>query len=340
MERLSSKNVYHMYQLAHSSDKCVLASLGYNLFACRRDQGNAWRELFLMRWKDPYGGVAISPNGKTLFAANSHDGKDFEIRRFDLTAAKKKELKKWPVPARLRKLAFSPDGRWLAAAGQAKCYFILNPEMGEVVANPETDDWISDIQFSPDGSLLATVVEAGARLWKAGDWTPLCDLHMPSARLDFSPNGRFLALCSSKEAGFDDSSTLAVGEVASGNVDCRIRRDETVKCAAFSPDGRHIAVGGGILGRSSTARLAALHRKIRGLAADDEAGSPPADFTPRATDKATLTLFDAATGKEKSRLICGFNAYDDVGFLDDNHVLFVGMDNDGSAPIGVWNLPI
>ena len=222
-----------------------------------------------MRWKDPYAGVAISPDGKTLFAANSHDDKDFEIRRFDTDGSEEKGVEEVAGAGTVAKTRVFPDGRWLAAAGQAKCYFILNPETGEIVANPETNDWISDIQFSPDGSLLATVVEAGARLWKAGDWTPLRDFDMPSARLGFSRDGRFLAFCSSKEAGFDDSSTLAVGEVASGNVDCRIRRDETVKCAAFSPDGRHIAVGGGILGRSSTARLAALHRKIRGLAADE-----------------------------------------------------------------------
>jgi hypothetical protein len=352
-ERLGSKNVYTMYQLAFSADKTVLASIGYNLFACRRDEQNAWNELFLMRWEDPFGGVAISPDGKTLFVATKRDDETNEIRRFDLTAGKKKELKKWSAPARFRSLSFSRDGRWLAGEGASGQFFILDGQTGDIVARPvaaEKDRYL-DVEFAPDGTMLATASYQATRLWRTSDWTEIRTIEMPCKRLAFSPDGRLLAMCAGKRgdvAGYEDESTLVIADVATGKTVQHIARDEQIDSVAFSPDERLIAVGGDILGKSASAQMKAMSeattRVAKARATGESLENNPEHVAYLAAKKAykpreaTLTLYDVRSAQVQGRLICGISQYNDVAFLDNKHVLFAGMNDNDTPPIGVWTI--
>jgi WD40 repeat protein len=123
--------------------------------------------------------------------------------------------------------------------------------------------WIRKVAISPDGKTVASVADdMVCRLWDAADGKPLRELrghkettptHFPSMLFacTFSPDGRFLATA-------DKVGHVVVWEAASGRQAAAVeapgmytwdpvqRRHSIggIRSAAFSPDGRLLAVGG------------------------------------------------------------------------------------------------
>ena len=141
---------------------------------------------------------------------------------------------------RVLDLAFSPDGRVLAASCQAGEVKVFDPANGQELARLEGGpDPVPCLAFSPDSRLLATACGDQIRLWAAGTYRlvrTITGRHEPIQALAFSPDGRLLA---------------------SGSQDCRIRvwqadgatspltlpgHVDPVTALAFSPDdGRTLA---------------------------------------------------------------------------------------------------
>jgi WD40 repeat protein len=140
----------------------------------------------------------------------------------------------------LTAVAFSPDGRFLAAGdleGSIAVWRLpsLQPEAGIRLE----EGALNVLSFSPDSRLLA-VAGRSLRLWSTIGWTPLltvgpAGVGYGTAR--FSPSGRVLATVNVAER-------IELWDVASGN---RVR---TLCCMAlygdlaFSPDGAVLAAGG------------------------------------------------------------------------------------------------
>lgn len=112
--------------------------------------------------------VAFSVDGKMLVSGESSGLGDALIRFWDLSQPKPQEIA--ALPAQGQALAFSPDGKTLAACGPWRNEIVLfdlakpKPKQRSVIAN---NTGHSTLAFSPDGKTLAagSVFDACVDLW-------------------------------------------------------------------------------------------------------------------------------------------------------------------------------
>lgn len=162
-------------------------------------RGNGAQVSKRLKWKGSVLALAISPDGRRL----AHGNQDASVHFWDLK--RRSELEMHGYATKVRELAWSPSGRWLATGG---------------------GDTITVWDFARPGG------PAGSR--------PLELAHHSTqvSWLAFQPGGELLA--SSAADGLlllwalpDDDLPLAGGAV-----------DDAIVASAWSPDGRRIAVGG------------------------------------------------------------------------------------------------
>jgi len=147
--------------------------------------------------------IAISPDGRIL--ATAGDRLDATICLWDFKT--RKLLHKITPPnskGRIRGLesiAFSPDGKILAsAAGYENVVRLWDVEKGRALRTLRGHTYnrvICDVAFSPDGKTLASAALDGTvRLWdpKTGTQTKQIDLSQGNTAIDFSPDGKRLAI--------------------------------------------------------------------------------------------------------------------------------------------------
>ena len=90
-------------------------------------------------------------------------------------------------------LSYSPDGRYLASAGESGAVTFWDTLSGRVAARPVNHgESVRDLAFSPDGSQLATADRSGVKVWDMATRAEL--FRLPgSSWAAFSPDGRYLA---------------------------------------------------------------------------------------------------------------------------------------------------
>lgn len=153
------------------------------------------------------------------------------------------------------RLAFSPDGRLLAASGKG----VPNVRVFEVSSGREVRAWNteqpiawSSLVFSPDGRLLAAgVARSGAVLWDLGSGEAIRSMRGVSAAtgifddlvgqssVAFSGDGAWIA--SASDTG------IRLWDLASGQETkpaTRFEQSKGVSSLAFSPDGAWLVSGG------------------------------------------------------------------------------------------------
>jgi WD40 repeat protein len=143
---------------------------------------------------------------------------------------------------RIEYVAFSPDGRLLAATSdetgirQTTRLSLYDATSGkERWQQWATFESFGDLAFSPDGKTLA-VGGSNVRLWDAAGGEERGKLNGADGCVAFSPDGRTLATCSWPNG-------VLLWEVATGKQRRRFA-GHGVSCLAFSPDGRLLATGG------------------------------------------------------------------------------------------------
>ena len=148
------------------------------------------------------------------------------------------------LPGRVRALAFSPDGKLLAAAGgmagQSGAAVLVDFSTGAVTPLATARDELLAVAFSPDGKLLASGGANNlAEVWNVADAKPVATLADHTGwvtGLAFSPDGKLLATSSADQrvrVWFTSTwkSDFALPEPAAG----------LVTGVAFAPEGDFLA---------------------------------------------------------------------------------------------------
>lgn len=146
-------------------------------------------------------------------------------------------------------VAFSPDGKTLAAAFHEMGVVLFDLPTGKVTATfRQPDEKAYGVAFSPDGKLMA-VSGLGAWLWDVtkGQPKPLGKHPLWVFSVAFSPDGRTLAVGTSREPfhlwDLATGKSIAEFDIYAGtgpNLDTGLYKPH-VSSFAFSPDGKTLA---------------------------------------------------------------------------------------------------
>jgi WD40 repeat protein len=185
--------------------------------------------------------LAFSPDGAT-FAACGENG---VVNLWDVKTGLPKEPLRSHIGA-VHAVAFSPDGRWLATGGVDGTIPLIDRASGQPVHSFRGSLLVTNLAFSPDSQTLAATTNGigpSVRLWDlatraeqtAAGHTKLV------AGLAYHPAGNRIATGSLDGTArlWETSPGVEPGPV----FDFRHTRPAAAAAVAFSPSGRHLAVG-------------------------------------------------------------------------------------------------
>lgn len=271
--------------LAFSPDGKSLVTASYDKSVRVWDVASGEQKKFFQGHADKITCLALSRDGKTIASG----GFDRTIRFWDAP------VEPIEVGADVYGIAFSPDGKSLAAIVSGSMRVLDLAARKELFRVPRPAE-VGVVAFSPDGKTLAATVGAGVRFWElpAGKEQP----GGPAGRgavhsVGWSPDGASLVVA---------GDNVAVWDVARRAE--RFRGEKRADRAAFSPDGKTVAVGGMRSLRLLDARTGAELRKVDAHATQVTALAWSPDGTSLLSggpDK-QVKLWDPGTGREQRRL--------------------------------------
>lgn len=182
--------------------------------------------------------VAVSPNQKLLAAGSGFGGGPAEVIVWDLETRQQK----FSVPmdqTTVRNVAFSPDGKLLAAATFNRKLTVFDASDGKIIHQLEGHtNHLNAVAFSPDGKTIASAgLDKTVRLWNAETGEQLKQIAFPvqAFGVAFSSDGKYLAACG------QNANVKVYSPDGSKELHSLAGHEGHAEVAAFSPDSKVLA---------------------------------------------------------------------------------------------------
>ena len=230
-------------------------------------------------------------------------------------------------------LAFSPDGKTLAAGGGVNGGDIVlwDTSTRQRTATLAQGSFVATVAFSRDGKTLAAGdIDGDIGLWDTSTRQRTATLTQGRQveSVAFSPVGHTLAVG-------DGSGNIGLWDTSTRQQTATLAQGSTVSTVAFSPDGKTLAAGDvdGYIGLWDTSTRQQAVTLIQGRQVESVAFSPVGHTLAVGDASGDIGLWDTSTRQRTANLAQGSPIYT-AAFSPVGHTLAVG---DASSDIGLWD---